>query len=268
MLSPGQVYRATLKVGDGTIAASSVTLTVTRPDGVTETPVITNSPAGSGSYYVDYPLTMAGLYRFAWVTQGPGTAPAPDYVSVRDFISIISMGEALAHLNITRPLPDGGLELQRFMQASTELVEAKVGICVRRSFTDQIDEAGYAIALPRRPVLSVTSVTSLIPGGWTWNAAQLIVDNEAGVIRPQWGNWPFFNWPPFVVSYECGRTAIPERFAHAAKEQLRHLWETQRGAQPPSLLSGEQEFTATSGWSFSVPRRVLELLEQDMVPSS
>ncbi len=36
----------------------------------------------------------------------------------------------------------------------------------------------------------------------------------------------------------------------------------------PSVLQGEEIFATSAGYTFSVPRRVLELLEQDMVPSS
>jgi hypothetical protein len=82
--------------------------------------------------------------------------------------------------------------------------------------------------------------------------------------------WPAdglgFWWGPWLATYTAGRAVVSETIIHAAKEQLRHLWETQRGAQPPQLLAGEQEFTTATGWQFTVPRRVLEALAPDMLP--
>jgi hypothetical protein len=269
MLCAGQVYRSTCTLRNQTGAPASAALAITKPDGTLVSPA--PSPgAGSqvGADWVityDYLLPSTGLFKFAWTTTGPGTAPYPDYVSVRDFISILSITEAKAHLGKTRPTDDD--ELGNFLMACTELVESKVGFCVRRDFTDRVTDGGWQIVLPRRPILAVTSVTSVWPGGPAWTGSQLITDGEAGTIAPKTPLFPFW-YGPWDVVYTVGRTAIQERFIHAAKEQLRHLWDTQRGGQPPQLLQGEEIYTATSGWSFSVPRRVLELLEQDMVPSA
>lgn len=250
---------------DGALAnANTVTLTVTLPDGTTETPVVANPPEVAGQYRLTYLPELAGRYSWSAVTTVPNAAYG-DMFSVRSYAPLISLAGAKAHLNITRPSTDGDAELRRFIAAASELVESKVGICARRAFTDRVMDGARGIVLPRRPVLSVASVTSVWPGGPVWHAADLVTDLEAGITAPL--AVPFW-WGPWDVAYTCGRAVIPERFEHACKEQLRHLWETQRGAQPPAVLPGEEVYTATSGWSFSVPRRVLELLEQDMVPSS
>jgi hypothetical protein len=266
MLCVGQVYRASVKVGDGTAPAGSVTLTIKLPDqsmvaGIVPVQDLTQ---GQGYYYFDYTLAQAGLHKFAWTTQNPGTAPPPDFVSVRDFISIISFAEARAHLNKTSNATDD--ELSAFMMAATELVESKVGICVPRTFTERIDQGRLQLVSVYKPILSVTSVTSIWPGGPSWPGSLIRWDAEAGIIYqiPPFDFW----WGPWDVVLTSGRQVIAERHIHAAKEQLRHLWETQRGGQPPALLEGEQEFTTSAGFTFSVPRRVLELLEEDMVPSS
>ena len=267
MLSPGQVYRTRLTVGDGSTSASTVALTITKPDGtaVTPAPVPVNSPPSSGSYYYDYLLSMPGLHKFAWVTQGPGTAPTPEYINVRSFISIVSMAEVKAHLNKTTTTDDD--ELSAYLMAATELVEDRVGICVARSFTCEVDDGQWALVLPYRPVISVQSVTSIWPGGPSWADPSLfVVDGEAGIIRLA-AMLPFW-WGPWTMTLTAGRQQIAERWIHAVKEQIRHLWETQRGSMPPALLQGEEVFASTTGFTFSVPRRVLELLETDMVPSS
>lgn len=266
MLCAGQVYRTTLTVGDGTTAPSSAVLTITKPDAtaVTPAPVPVNDPPGSGSYYYDYTLPTPGLFQFAWSTTGPGTAPTPDYVNVRSYLSIVSLAETKLHLNKTTTTGDD--ELAAFMMAATELIENKVGICVPRQFTDRVEEGRWRLLLEHRPVIAVASVTSVWPSGPSWDTTVLRVDQQAGIVD-QVSPFPFW-WAPWDVIYTAGRQVIAERWIHAAKEQVRHLWETQRGSQPPALLQGEEVFTTTTGFSFSVPRRVLELLEQDMVPSS
>lgn len=266
-LEVGQVYEATLDVRNtaGTLVnPSSVVLTITLPDGTTTTPSVTNPPAVTGHFIYDHPCAVAGLHKFGWVTTSPGTAKT-DYVTVRNFISLISVQEAKDHLNF-RAGQDSDEELSRFMQASTELVETKGGYTIRRSFTDRISEGVLELVLPRRPVLSVQSVTSVWPGGPTWTTSQLIPDLEAGIIMLNTQNTPFW-WGPWNVAYTVGRAVPLEKHLHACKEQLRHLWDTQRGSMPPSLLGGEEVFTTSTGFSFTVPRRVLEAFEGEMVPA-
>jgi hypothetical protein len=266
-LEVGQVYEATLDVRNAsgvlTNPAAAV-LTITLPDGTTTTPAVTLPPAVTGHLIYDHPCAMAGLHKFGWVTTSPNTAKT-DYVTVRNFISLISVQEAKDHLNFKSG--DSDEELSRFMMASTELVEAKAGYTIRRSFTDRISEGVWQIVLPRRPVLSVQSVTSVWPGGPSWTTSQLITDGEAGIIAPATLLFPFW-WGPWDVAYTVGRAVPLEKHLHAVKEQLRHLWDTQRGSMAPSLLSGEEVFTASTGFSFTVPRRVLEAFEDEAVPSS
>jgi hypothetical protein len=271
VLDVGQTYRSTLAVVDDQGAPanpSAAALVITLPDGTTTSPAVTLPPAQKGLLLVDYKSTAAGLHQEAWSTTGPDTASA-DVFNVRAYVAMISIAEAMQHLNMTKPPADGGNELRRFIMATTQLVENKVGYIVPRSFTDVVAETGQGgrtLLMPRRPVMAVTSVASVWPSGPTFDPAGLDFDNDAGIIWQKTG-YPFW-WGPWRVTYKVGQPVFPETWEQAAKEQLRHLWKTQRGAQAPAVVQGEEEFTSTTGWSFSVPRRVLELLEQDMVPSS
>jgi hypothetical protein len=270
MLCPGQVYEATLTIRDQTGAPSSAALAITKPDGTLEDPAPTPG-AGSqvGADWVityDYTLPSAGQFRFTWSTAGPGTAPAPDVVNVREFISLTGLTEAKNHLNITTTADDD--ELLNFMMAATELVESKAGTCVVRAITDEwvSGTTRRILRLPSGPVPasdSVTSVTSVRPDGPTWAAADLVVNPAAGTVYradglPFWGG-------PWRWTGTAGRAIIPERVLQADKEQLRHLWENQRGSSPVPQLAGEEMFTTSAGWSFSVPLRVIELLAGDVV---
>lgn len=272
MLVTGQVYTTTFTIPGQATQPTSVTLVITKPDGTQVTPAVGPGAEVNGDWVVSYayPLPGPGLYRFAWSSTGPQSASLPDYQNVRDFISIISMDEARNHLNKTSTASDD--EIAAFLMAATELVENKAGICVPREFTDRVVPGSpwpYELAVPNKPVLAAVSVKSIWAGGPSWtdpgDGSLLGVDSDAGIIYQPAGLR--FWWGPFDVVTRCGRLVIAERLIHAAKEQLRHLWETQRGGQPPALLQGEEEFTTTTGFTFSVPRRVLELLEQDMVPS-
>ena len=265
MIDVGQTYPATATVtgSDGKPAnATTAVLTITLPDGTDVVPAVQNPPVITGLYAADYKTVQAGLHKASWLTTQPDAATV-DYFSVRRYLSVISFAEAKNHLNITTTTDDD--ELRQFIQASAELIESKVGICVRRDFTDRVSRGTYQLAVAHRPILKVNSVTSIWPGGPAWPAEQLTADTEAGLVQ-QIQPMQFY-WGPWDVSISCGRAEIPERFAHAQKEQLRHLWETQRGPMSPQILGGEEVFATTAGWTFSVPRRVLELLEDDMDPA-
>jgi hypothetical protein len=188
----------------------------------------------------------------------------PDVVNVRGSTPLAGLGEVKNHLNITVTTYDD--ELAGFLLAATELVESKVGVCARRTFTARIDEGPTALVLPYYPVLSVTSVTSVYAGGPSWVTADLLADGDAGLVRLAAPGLRFW-YGPWDVVWEAGRAVIPERFLQAYKEQIRHLWDTQRGSAAPSVLAGEEVFTTSAGFTFSVPRRVTELLEADMVPA-
>lgn len=268
MLDLGQTYRATDTVtqpdanGVAQLAnASTSVCTITLPDATTATPAVVND--STGKYHADYVTTQAGLHKVAWVTTVPGTATA-DVFNVRQFASILSLAEAKAHLGGVGPNDDD--ELRNFLAAATEVVESKVGPCVRRAVTQRVTEGTRELVLQHHPVLSVESVASIWPGGPVWVTAALNPDLQAGIVQ-QTLLWPFW-FGPWDVAYTVGRAVIPERYLHAAKEQLRHLWETQRGSTPLlAPLGGGEEFVSSAGWAFSVPNRVVELLADDAVPS-
>lgn len=269
MIDTGQVYHATLTIRNQASPPTTSALVITLPDQSTLTPALGPGTA-SGTDWVlsyDYLTTQAGLHKAAWTTQGPGTA-ATDFFNVRAFASILGLAEAKAHLTagVATAWTADDDELRNFLAAVTEVVESKAGACVRRTVTQRVSDGHYSIVLAQRPVISVTSVTSLLTGGVSWGPSQLILDGDAGIISIQIGAVPFY-YGPWDVTYQVGRVIIPERILHAAKELLRHLWDTQRGQLAAPVLGGGETYTTQAGWSFSIPRRVLELLSDDMSPA-
>lgn len=271
MIDTGQVYHATLTIKNQASPPATVTLTITLPDGTAVTPN-PGTGAASGTDWViayDYPTVQAGLHKAAWQTTVPGTAAA-DYFNVRSFASILSLAEGKAHLTggpATAWTGDDD-ELRNFLAAVTEVIESKVGPCVRRTVTQRVADGGCTLALTQYPVISVTSVTSVWTGGPTWTGSSLVLDADAGIVTTQLGAVPFY-YGPWDVVHTVGRAVVPERYQHAAKELLRHLWDTQRGeleAGPLSASTGE-EFTTSAGWAFAIPNRVLEMLQDDVMPA-
>lgn len=268
-LEVGQAYESTLAVtgSDGEPAnPAAATLVITLPDGTTVTPAVQLPPAVTGLLSADYVFTQAGLHKFAWTTSSPPTANT-DWVTCREFVSLISRQEAKDHLNF-KDATDDEEELSRFMMAATEVVQAKGGQTIRSVFTDEIrGDIAYELVVSRLPVLAVQSVTSVWPGGPSWTDpgdGSVLRVSDAGIVA-QVQPFPFW-WGPWRVAYSAGRAVPLERHLHAVKEQLRHLWETQRGSMGQPLLGSEEQYTTAAGFSFSVPRRVLELLEDDMLP--
>lgn len=272
MIDTGQVYHATYTIKNQAGPPGTVALVITLPDGTTTSPAV-GTGAASGTDWViayDYTTTQAGLHKTAWQTTVPGTA-ATDYFNVRAFASILSLAEGKAHLTggpATTWTGDDD-ELRNFLQAVTEVVESKVGPCVRRTVTQRVAPAGGGqIVLTQAPVLSVTSVTSVWTGGPTWTGASLVLDTDAGIVTTQLGAVPFY-YGPWDVVHTAGRAVVPERYIHASKELLRHLWSTQRGQLESGPLSASmgEEFTTSAGWAFAIPNRVLEMLQDDISPA-
>ncbi len=272
MLYAGQVFHYEFTITDQDAPPSGAALTITKPDGtiVSPAPVLTG-PVQSGRDYTfsfDYAFTSPGRYQFAASTSSPGTALLPYVANVRAYAPLIGLDEIKDHLNITGTGSDD--ELSAFLVVATEIVESRVGSCAVRTITGEYlpGTTRTVIRLPSGPVPAADSVTSIVStyaDGPSWQTADLIVNPGAGTVRSANG-WRFWGGP-WLATYTAGRTVIPERFMQACKEQVRHMWDTQRGAAPPSVLQGEEIYSPTGGASaYTVPRRVLELLERDMGP--
>ena len=130
----------------------------------------------------------------------------------------------------------------------------------QRTFTDVVDGFGYTLSLFRRPVISVTSVTSIYTAGVQWLPAVLFVDGEQGVVRRN--DRGGFYGGPFNVTYLAGRVSIPSGVGLAARVILQHLWETQRGTSRRAAPSGQAAIDVMDfpGFSYPIPTRAAALL--------
>ena len=184
--------------------------------------------------------------------------------------SFITLAEAKAQLNSTSNVND--TELAVYIEATTDLIESRIGPVVQRQIVGEfVDLMGRTIfnglttagtrafVLRTRPVVSVDAVSSAIIAGVTYTPSDFYVDSSTGIVRRFDGGTIF---GPLKVTYTVGRTGvIPARITQAAKVLLRHLWMTQRGS---STRGRGVDDAADFGTTYSMPNRVLELLESDL----
>jgi hypothetical protein len=145
----------------------------------------------------------------------------------------------------------------------SQAVEDYTGRTFRRqSVVQNYDGGNDTIILDNTPVQSVTSVTEY---GVTLTASQYAFRSN-GVMTRLWGPYTAGQWgrgrDSVTVTYVTGYTEVPAPVRHAALLLLQHLWETQLGSAPLLRPSAEEEYMPNlRGTSFTMPRRVMELLD-------
>lgn len=179
-------------------------------------------------------------------------------------MTLLTLADAKAQLNITGTSSD--TELQAFVDSAIAEVEKLAGVVDARAVTEVARRrGGCSLMLMTRPVLSVTSLTSIVDAS-VYDVTALYVDSAlAGIVRRKdqaaiWGG-------PWTAVYQAGRTSVPANLNLAARMMVEHLWETQRGAaqvNPPALSFATE--SATPGVWFAIPNKVRELCEGESVP--
>ncbi|GAB2714430.1 hypothetical protein [Streptomyces bullii] len=265
----GDTVRLTADSTDpgGTLTnATGATLTITLPDGTTTSPAVTNPPAQTGKYTVDFLTTQAGRHLVRWVFTGPASAYT-DMFDVRpaDPPLIMSLADARKHVNATVTTHDE--ELRGWVEATTKAVEYFVGPVARRTVTETHDRA-YArvLALRHIPVISLTTVAAVLTGGTSYAVADLDLDGATGIVRRKDGG---LLYGPLRMTYVAGRTIISAHISHAGRIILQHLWRTQGGGMGRPAPGGMDDYAVTEpipGLGFAIPNRALELLLDDRLP--
>jgi hypothetical protein len=242
--------------------ASTVTLTITKPDGTTETPSVTNPPSSTGQYRVTYVPAVEGRYAWRAVTTVPNTA-YQDVFDVREASSpaLLSLAEGKAHLNETGTSNDE--EIRQFLEASTEIVESYIGPVVRRTQTARVSGYRTRISLPHTQVRSITSITLVSDGTSPITIADLAIDSPSGVVT--YKNGRSFPYGDMDWTYVVGRSFVKANWSLSAKIILKHLWETQLGNLPS--IQGDSAGYVVTGVGYTVPFRAVALLQPDQVPA-
>jgi hypothetical protein len=167
-------------------------------------------------------------------------------------MALVTLTETKTHLNITTTTND--VELQDFIDVACALVQ---GYADRTwdvgSVTETADGGGAVFLLRQSPVTSVTSVTVT---GVLLASTAYEVDEANGIIRMY--DYTTAGAGNVSIVYVVGGS-VPALARHAALETVRHLWQTQRGSMGARNPLGGDEYVP--GTAFSLPRRVMELLD-------
>lgn len=240
--------------------ASTVGLTLTKPDGTTEV-LSVPVPTVTGEYRVTYVPTVEGRYTWRAVTTVPNTA-YQDVFEVRESASpsLLSLADAKSHLKITGTADDE--KLREYLEASTEIVESYTGPIVRRSHTARVRGHRREIALPHTQVQSITSITVVRDGTTPVTLSDLSIDSAAGVVT--YKNGTAFPYGDMDWVYVVGRSFVKANFTLAAKIIVKHNWETQLGNLPS--IQGDSPGYVVTGSGYLVPYRAISLLAPDQVP--
>lgn len=171
-------------------------------------------------------------------------------------MSVLTLDEVKDHLGIAPTDTDDDTELQRFIDAAESAVGRRCGVLGQASVTARVD-GGASLVLPTAPVASLTSVTPV--GGAAEDLSSLYLNEAAGTVGRVDGS--AFTARVYDVAFTAGRASAPPDLLLAAKELVRHLWLTQRGAAPgsPGALPDLGDPTAV-GTSYSFPWRVEQLM--------
>lgn len=250
----------------GTAAnCTTVALTVTKPDGTTDTPAVANPPAVTGQYTVGYVPAQVGrhTYRITFTGVVPDQAHT-DVFHVWPAVStwIVGLAETKEHLNIDQATTTHDEELRRTIAGVTLVVEDIVGIVARRSITEVRSGRGTStLLLSRRPVISVTSV---VENSVTLAASDYSV-TEHGVLTRLAGGTRW-RWPigveNIVVTTVAGRAAVPDNILDGTRDLIRVNFRPQIGGNrtPFDTVSDQRAEPGTVRLGFFVPNSVMERL--------
>jgi hypothetical protein len=235
----------------------AVTLTITKPDGSVITPVVPMPPTTTGRPLYIHTADAVGRHVWRMETATPAGAHSGVF-TVRTNAPrwIISLDEARAQLNVTGT--SGDLELEEYLQVTTDIVENIVGPVVNVPVTEEIHDGGVAILLNRVPVVSIVSVENLADATVTYGASDYLLNKQSGVLR-RYGATSFVG--PVKVSYIAGRSNLtPDAAIMAAKVIIQHLFRSQqlRPSGPPA--PGSDAVATVPMMGFAVPNAAVQML--------
>lgn len=190
--------------------------------------------------------------------------------------AIVALADVKDYLNLSAADTSHDAELQRFIEASTPVIENIVGPVINKTYTETYDGGESFIELRHRPVVSVTSVTEYrgsvsytltaqtTPA--TGGAYNYVADLDTGrVMRYSSGvetSFPAGRDSVTVVYISGEPSQIPANIVLGTLELIRHLYQqTQQGGRPRFPSSTAVEDSAAPPLGFAVPNRVRELLE-------
>ena len=258
---------------EGVATNATMAILVTSPSGTTSTPTISNP--STGVYKANIDATEAGVWLYKWTASGAVVSTQIDQFTVRaPGARLLSLTEAKTHLNIPLTVTVNDEELRNHLDATTAIVETLCGAMIPRTVVETYSGEGAFLVLRTPPAISITTV---VEDTVTLSAADYTLDAEVGTLARRSATW-LRNWVTgyhnITVTYLAGRTIIPPNVNLAAQELVAHLWRNsqyarsgRKGAWASTTPGGAADDSVTLvGIGYSVPARVLELLQGDRLP--
>jgi hypothetical protein len=246
-------FSATVRDANGALAdATTMTLTVTKPDGTPATGspfTVTSSPAGV--YDRNVASTLAGQYVGYWLATGTNAGSHVQVFDVRPITAgIVSLDDVKKHINNPTLTTAHDDELEIYIEAAAVWLNGRLGTSVVRGIiTDERQYGGGGTVILRNtPVASITTVTPIAVGGSVVTVADLDID-PAGYITYKNGTSTFPSGL-YLWTYVAGPQVVDARVSLAAREIVKGLWESQRGASGLPMQSEIEEIPGMSStWS-------------------
>lgn len=189
--------------------------------------------------------------------------------------NLILLQDAKDFLNITSTTYDA--ELQDFIDAASAVAEFYTGDLLGDTYTEVHDGGDSAIYTRHTPIKTVTMLTEYVgsitytltnqPLGQSVDAWGYTIDDpQAGRIVRRSASGIVWRFVPGVgnvsVTYTTGVAVVPAQVKKAVEFIVRHLWDSQRGAQPRPVAGGDDDgTTSVPGVGYAIPNRAIELLE-------
>lgn len=171
-------------------------------------------------------------------------------------MSVVSLAEVKAHLNVSVATHDG--EIQSFVDAAEAAIGERVGPLGPTEEAVRVSGGRTTLRLPVGPAVSLTSVTPA-DGGTALTLSDLHLDEETAIVTYE--NGAGFPARHYDVVYQAGRDVCPADLKLAVKELVRHLWVTQRGLTTrPGSRESEAASNTLPGAAFIFPFRVEQLV--------
>lgn len=244
--------------------ATSVTLTITLPDGTAFNAGVV-LPTSTGQYSYNYPTEQVGRHVIQWLATGANASAFSDsvYVQPVDGGEFISLQQFKKFIKKTGNVDDE--TLRTFVRGACGVIADRVGQVSPSTFVQEdIPTMGY-IVLDKRPVIEVRKVESF-PGleliakadpvtgaaGWT-------LDTDTGILH-------LGDRRSYRVTYRSGMAVIPPNYILAALELTAHLWRSSQQNAAGGRPSIAIEETVISGTSYALPYSVRQLLGLEKRP--
>lgn len=272
----GSVYPAQLNSAED-LTGSTVTVTVTAPDGTVSTPTVT--PSGTTSATADIPATQAGDWLIVWSITGALTGVIQDQFHVKAAaLNLLSLPDLKTELNIRSTDTTWDTQLTGWLDTAATVVQNVTGPILPTPRTDVFDGGGEFVILRARWVKSITTVLenigtinwtlteqplgqSVDAFGYTWDRA------TNRIVRRTWGGSPASFTPGrdiVQVTYLAGMASIPQAIQQATARMIEH-W--QRKTDNPFRASGSfsgqpgDDAGVTMVGHYEIPNAAMELLE-------